>query len=67
MSVEIIICHSCKGHGTIICEELVDYHKREYSTWTETCCNCNGTGRLEIKTSKITTAFEPKPADPTRK
>ena len=40
---EIVFCTTCKGAGTIVCEELTDYHKREYATWTVKCANCDDT------------------------
>ena len=49
--VEIILCTSCNGKGTLTRDVLTDYHKREYVTHVTDCMNCNGTGRLK----KITT------------
>lgn len=60
---EIIVCMKCNGDGVIVHEELVNYHKRDYATWTETCAKCKGSGML----CKITTVkFEPHhPSKPT--
>lgn len=45
----IELCGQCSGSGVVLCSELADYHRREYDTWTETCRDCAGTGRLAVE------------------
>jgi DnaJ-class molecular chaperone len=42
---EVILCQKCKGEGSIVCDRMVDYHRREYDTWRELCRSCGGSGR----------------------
>lgn len=58
MATEIRICEKCKGTGFITCDELVNYHKRDYETWLETCKACNGHGRLIWDTVVTTTKMD---------
>lgn len=43
---KVIDCETCKGTGYTSHEQLTDYHKREYSTFTNLCHKCKGDGRL---------------------
>jgi DnaJ-class molecular chaperone len=52
-TTEIILCVKCKGAGTISYEELIDYHKREYTTIEEVCNSCGGSGRMK-KITEVT-------------
>lgn len=55
---ELLMCHHCKGVGTIYWDELVNHHKGEYDTHSKTCDLCNGSGRV-IKTIETITTIEP--------
>lgn len=55
---EIILCNKCGGKGIVERSKLVDYHKGESEYWTEICDNCNGSGRLLLKTIEETTAYK---------
>jgi len=44
--VEVVICEACKGKGIIYWDELVDYHKRIYVTYSRDCDRCKTRGRL---------------------
>lgn len=51
----IILCKTCKGTGNITWDECVNYHKREYETYSRVCERCDGKGRvIEI----ITTTYK---------
>ena len=63
MTTEIILCDNCKGSGLINHEQLVDYHKCEYSYWTTQCKACKGSGRLVKKVNYSITAFVPEKPD----
>ena len=57
---KIILCHFCKGHGTLSHWELVNHHHGEYEETIHTCTHCKGSGRrLEI-TSVTYEFFEEK-------
>lgn len=45
-SQTVELCTKCKGSGIYSWDELADYHKREYNTFSNTCPNCNGSGRM---------------------
>lgn len=45
-SNRVILCDWCHGFGFKESEELVDYHKREYTTSRTKCDRCEGDGRL---------------------
>lgn len=49
-NIDIVICDKCRGSGLTRHEELTNYHKREYDTWTTPCKTCEGSGRIEITT-----------------
>jgi Ribonuclease G/E len=53
MEIEIVICKTCNGKGTVEHKELVDYHNGIYDYTTEDCNHCKKSGRLK-KTTTIT-------------
>ncbi|NMC57801.1 MAG: hypothetical protein GYA51_00175 [Candidatus Methanofastidiosa archaeon] len=55
---EIMLCKKCDGTGVFKWSELADYHKGEYDYYSETCKECNGTGRI-VKTKKWQVIYEP--------
>jgi DnaJ-class molecular chaperone len=55
---EIMLCKKCDGTGVFKWSELADYHKGEYDFYSETCKECNGTGRI-VKTKKWQVTYEP--------
>jgi DnaJ-class molecular chaperone len=63
----VIICEKCKGAGTQVREELVNYHRRDFACWTVTCQTCGGSGRILETTTVTLTPFVAVPADPTRR
>jgi len=40
------LCENCEGTGIYHWDELADYHKGEYNTFSKTCEECNGSGRI---------------------
>lgn len=50
---EIVICNSCSGTGFSTREELVDYHKGDYESFTEKCERCAGDGRMIKSKEKL--------------
>lgn len=40
----IVTCPACDGKCVFRREELVNYHKGEYDSWTEKCSQCEGRG-----------------------
>lgn len=46
-------CQPCEGTGFDSREELSCYHKREYSTYHDTCKDCAGSGRVTKTTTKL--------------
>jgi len=49
-SKNVVSCEKCSGTGFVSREELADYHRGEYSTITNECSNCKGSGRqVEVK------------------
>lgn len=46
-------CEKCNGLGKTHREELSDYHKREYSTYWDTCPKCKGHGRYIKRTVEV--------------
>ena len=52
------LCPTCEGRGEVYCEEMADYHHREYNRWTEPCTTCNSTGRIYKQTLSLT-GFRP--------
>ena len=55
---EIMLCKKCDGTGVFKWSELTDYHKSECDFYSETCKECNGTGRI-VKTKKWQVTYEP--------
>lgn len=52
----LLLCSRCEGKGYRVWDELVNHHKGEYDTHTETCHYCGGSGRRwEI----VVTSYEP--------
>lgn len=45
-SNRVVLCDRCHGFGFNESEDLVDYHKREYTTSRSVCKRCEGDGRL---------------------
>lgn len=61
-SQTVELCDTCKGSGIYYWDELTNYHKGEYDTYSKTCPNCNGSGRMlhiEYKSS-VTEPFASK-------
>lgn len=58
VTVEVILCSSCKGKGYNLTDVLVDYHKREYETHRSDCIYCKGSGRMWKKTTVTYEAFK---------
>lgn len=56
---EVVLCDKCKGRGTVERDELKDYHKREYNTWTEACKPCGGSGRVQVTTLVRRQPYQP--------
>lgn len=54
--VTIVLCSKCEGRGKLTWSEVVDYHKREYETYSEDCRFCSGSGR---RWKSVTTKYEP--------
>lgn len=50
---KLVICSQCNGTGITYREELVDYHKRDYATYEETCSHCSGVGSFFVKEVKL--------------
>lgn len=59
MSVEIMVCGVCKGHGHQTHSELADYHKREYNVVRSDCHSCANTGRVVKTTLTWSAPFVP--------
>ncbi|AKF13447.1 hypothetical protein PHIN3_184 [Sinorhizobium phage phiN3] len=49
----IVACDSCTATGYTRREELTNYHRGEYTTYTDTCEKCAGEGRLTKTTVEI--------------
>lgn len=50
---DVELCNTCKGLGTYVTEELVDYHKSDYETTRHICNVCNGDGRVVVTTRTV--------------
>jgi DnaJ-class molecular chaperone len=55
----IELCTFCKGEGLEHHEIIIDYHKRDYDSWTTTCDQCQGSGRLHVTTEVIREPYIP--------
>lgn len=63
-TTKVHICNSCEGHGVSYESGLSDYHRGEYTHWTEKCRTCGGTGLLKTTTQIITTTEPFTPVKP---
>ena len=40
------LCENCEGVGIYYWDELTDYHKGIYDTYSKVCSECKGSGRI---------------------
>lgn len=55
---EIVLCERCDGRGYVVKTWMTNYHRGEYDSEKVKCPACQGSGRLEQRTTVEHTPYK---------